>query len=105
MKLLWIFFHETIFFLNSNPVTKLPFLIRYVPYQYKTQQICYKAVIENGGLLKSVPYQYQTQEMFNKSVHSYAHALEFVPECYETQEICDKAVNACFSNTIYSSSI
>ena len=34
---------------------KLPFLIRYVPNQYKTQQMCDKAILENGGSLGSVP--------------------------------------------------
>ena len=38
-------------------VKKLPFLIRYVPDQYKTQQMCDKAILENGGTLKSVPKQ------------------------------------------------
>ena len=37
---------------------KLPFLIRYVPDQHKTQQICDKAILENGGTLKSVPVYY-----------------------------------------------
>ena len=34
---------------------KLPFVIRYVPNQYKTQQMWYKAILENGGNLGSVP--------------------------------------------------
>ena len=29
--------------------------IRYVPDQYKIQQMCDKAILENGGTLKSVP--------------------------------------------------
>ena len=33
---------------------KSPNLLRYVPDQYKTQQMCYKATLENGGPLKSV---------------------------------------------------
>ena len=28
---------------------KLPYLLRYVPDQYKTQQMCDKAILENGG--------------------------------------------------------
>ena len=39
----------------KHAVKKLPFLIRYVPDQYKTQ--CDKAILENGGTLKSVPKQ------------------------------------------------
>ena len=33
-------------------VKKLPFLIRYVPGRCKTQQMCDKAILENGGTLK-----------------------------------------------------
>ena len=31
------------------------FLLRYVSDQYKTQQICDKTILENGGTLQSVP--------------------------------------------------
>ena len=65
----------------KHPVKRLLSIIRYVSDQYKTQQICDKAVLENGGLLKSVLYQYKTQEMCDKAVHNYVHAIKFVPEC------------------------
>ena len=39
----------------KHEVKKLPYLLRYVPDQYKTQQTCDKADLENGGILKSVP--------------------------------------------------
>ena len=38
-------------------VKKLPFVVRYVPDLYKTQQMCNKAIIENGGTFESVPDQ------------------------------------------------
>ena len=38
---------------------KLPFIARYDPDQYKSQQICDESVLENGGTLKSVPDYYQ----------------------------------------------
>ena len=47
----------------------------------KTQQICDKAILENGGTLKSVPDCYKNQEMCNKAVDNYPHVLEFVPKC------------------------
>ena len=62
-------------------------------YQYKTQQMCDKAILENVGTLKSVPYCYKNQEMCNKAVKNYPHAWEFVSECYKTQKMHDKAVN------------
>ena len=39
----------------KHPVKKLPFLIRYVPDECKSYQMCNKAVVENGGILKFVP--------------------------------------------------
>ena len=33
----------------KHAVNKLSFVTRYVPYQYKTQECCDKAHLENGG--------------------------------------------------------
>ena len=38
----------------KHAVKKLPCLLRYVPDQYKTKQMCDKAILENGGTLKCV---------------------------------------------------
>ena len=35
----------------KHAVKKLPYLLRYVPDQYNTQQMCDKAVLENDGTL------------------------------------------------------
>ena len=69
------------------------YLTCYVSDRYKTQQVCDKAILENGGTLKSVPDCYKNQEMCNKAVDDYPHALEFGLECYKTQKMCDKAVS------------
>ena len=61
-------------------------LLRYVPERYKTQQICDKAILENGGTLKFLPDCYKIQEMYNKAVDNYPYVLEFVPERYKTQK-------------------
>ena len=58
----------------------------YVRHQYKTQKICDRATLENGGTLESVPDQCKTHAMHNKAVDSYAHALEFVPDFYKSQK-------------------
>ena len=70
----------------KNAVKNLPYLIRYVPDQYKTQQMCDKAILENAEKLKSVPDYYKNQELCSKAVDNYPYALEFVPECYKTQK-------------------
>ena len=35
--------------------------------------MCNRAILENGGMLESVPNQYKTQEMCNKAVDNYAY--------------------------------
>ena len=39
----------------KHPVTKLPFITGHVPDRYQTQQMCDKAVVENGGTWKFIP--------------------------------------------------
>ena len=48
-------------------VKKLPSVLRYVPDQYKTQQVCDKSILENGGTLKSIPDCYKNQEICNNT--------------------------------------
>ena len=40
-------------------VEKLPYLLINVPDQYRTQQMCDKAILENGGTLQSVSECYK----------------------------------------------
>ena len=77
-------------------VKKLSYLLRYVLDQYKIQQMCDKAILENAGTLKYFPDCYKNHEMCNKAVENYPHVLESVPECYKTQEMCHRAVHRCF---------
>ena len=39
----------------KHAVKKLTYLLRYVPDQYKTQQMHDKAIFENDGTIKSIP--------------------------------------------------
>ena len=49
------------------------YLCLYVPYQYKTQQMCHNTTLEKDGALKSAC------------------------DCYKNQQLCDKTVeNPCF---------
>ena len=49
----------------KHAVKKLLYLLRYVPEQYKTQQICDKAILKNSEKLESVTDCYKNQEMCN----------------------------------------
>ena len=77
--------------------TKLPYITKYVHDRCKTQQMCVKAILENGGTLESVPDCYKNQQMCDKTVDNYPHELKFVSDSYMTQKKCDKAVNTHFS--------
>ena len=71
----------------KHAVKKLAFAERYETYWYKTQQICDKAVLENGGTLESVPDRYKTQKYVIKTfVIIHVYALEFAPDCYKTEK-------------------
>ena len=60
----------------KHTVKKLPFVIRYVLDQNETQQMCDKAILENGGTSVSLPDCYKNQKINN----NYLHALEFIPD-------------------------
>ena len=46
----------------KHAVKKLTFVIRYVPDQHQTQQMCDKAILENGGTLETVVECFKTKE-------------------------------------------
>ena len=45
----------------KHAVKKLMVVIRYFPNRYKIQQMCNKAILENGGMLKSVLDRYKAR--------------------------------------------
>ena len=55
----------------NRVVQKLPYLLRYLPVPCKAQQMCDKAILENGGTLKSVPDYYKKQESNHEAVDNY----------------------------------
>ena len=96
-------------------VKKLLFVVKYVPDQYKTNEMCGKVIIQNSGMSEFFPDE--DQEMADKAVDHYSHslrfvadsyktgimynkdagidpfAIHFVSECCKSQEMCDKAVD------------
>ena len=75
----------------EHAAKKLSLIIRYVPDRYKTQEMCEKAILENGGTLVC-PWLLQKSK---NDVDNYVHALESVPDCYKTQELYVKAADTC----------
>ena len=64
---------------------KLAYALSYVSDQYKTQQMCYKVILENSRTLKYVTDCFMTQEMCNKADDT--STIKFVPECYRNQNM------------------
>ena len=54
--------------------------VKTVPNLYNTQQICGKAILENGGTLESVSDCYINQQMHDKAVNNYPHALKLAAD-------------------------
>ena len=44
----------------KNVVKKMPFIIRYVPDWYETQEVCDKVILENGRRLMFAPDCYKS---------------------------------------------
>ena len=67
----------------KHAVKKLPYPWKYVPDQYKAQQMCGKAILKKLWNIKSFPDCNKKQKIYNKSVKNYPHA--FIPDSYKTQ--------------------
>ena len=63
---------------SKNAVKKLPLAKPYVPDQYKTKEMCDKAIIGNGGILGFIPDCYKNQKTCGKAVGNSSHAFRFV---------------------------
>ena len=50
----------------KHAVEELPYLLKYVPDRYKTQQMCEKAILKNRRTLKSVSDKKCVIELFLK---------------------------------------
>ena len=46
-------------------------VIRYVPDWYKTEKICGKVILENGGAWKFIYHWYKNQKIYYKTVDNY----------------------------------
>ena len=51
----------------KQAIKKLVYLLGYVPDQCKTQEMCYKPILENAAILKNVSVCLLTHEMCKKS--------------------------------------
>ena len=66
--------------------------LRFVPDQFKTQEICNRAVQSDPWVLRYVPDQFKTQEMCNRAMQRDPWMIEHVPDHFITQKMCNEAV-------------
>ena len=76
----------------NEAVESDPWTLKYVPDQYKTQEMCNEAVEKLPEVLGFVPDQYKTQEMCNEAVQRVPWMLLYVLDQNKTQEMCYEAV-------------
>ena len=70
---------------------KDPWVLRFIPDGFKTQEMCTKALEVGLGKLKDVPDHFKTQEISDSVVRRSPFYLKDVPDHFKTQEMCDKA--------------
>ena len=51
------------------------------------------SVEKNPFLLKYIPDKYKTEDMCNNAVNSKPWVLQYVPDQFKTQDMCDSAVD------------
>ena len=83
---------EKNFMAAHNLTSEIPSMLQYVPDQYKTLNMCSKAVESNPESLEYVPSQYKRREMCLKAVESNPELLQYVPDRHKTVEMCSNAV-------------
>ena len=72
----------------NKVVTKHLQCIRYMPDQFKSNEICAKAFEKYFCKLEYFSDQYKSQEMCNKVISQHPLCLEYVPDQYKSQEMC-----------------
>ena len=71
----------------NEAVQSEPWVLRFVPDHYKTQEMCNEAVQSEPEVLRLVPDQLKTQEMCNRAVYEDAYSLQDVPDFWVTQDL------------------
>jgi hypothetical protein len=73
-------------------VQQYGFALKYVPENFKTMELCMAAVQRNGFALEYVPESFKTMELCMTAVQQNGHLLKYVPDNLKTLEMCIMAV-------------
>ena len=75
----------------NEAVEKIPWLLHHVPFRFRTQEMCEKAV-ENHYPIRFIPDQYKTRWMSERDVDRSQWQLEYVPNHLKIQGMNNEAV-------------
>lgn len=84
--------HRLVFFRRITFCTR-EHCLRFVPEQFRTQELCSMAVGDNGWNLQSVPEEFKNEELCLLAIRSHSHPICFIPERLKTPDFYVKAVN------------
>ena len=70
----------------EKAVKEDPYALKFVLDQYKTREMCGKAVEAHLPILEFVPDKCKTQEMYDEGIAKYQRSLIYVPDWFVTQE-------------------
>ena len=84
-------------------LSEVPHFVNYIPDNFKTQEMCDKAVRWTHSYNKNIPDRFITQKMCNIWVNQYTGNIQYVPQRFITQKMCDDAtrVDRCTTSMRY----
>lgn len=65
----------------------------YVPDEFKTQELCEKAVDACGNNIDSVPDEFKTQELCERAIAYSPYGLRYIPDAILDRKMCIGAIN------------
>lgn len=68
-------------------------MLKYVPVQYKSKELCENAVKRYGSALEYVPEELKTKELCALAVGNNYRALVYVPEYLKTDDLYNSVIN------------
>ena len=77
---------------HMRAVEKNGFMLKYVPEELRTKELCEIAVAQEGYAIAFVPDEIITPEICELAVQDYNQALGWVPEELRTKELCEIAL-------------
>ena len=69
--------------INIGTIMKKPEMLKFVPDDLKTKQMCKHAVKKLPYLLRHIPDQYMTKQMYDSAILENGGTLKSVPDCYK----------------------